>query len=128
LEGGEAEITATYPAGIIGNTSANLKAAAAGEKMEWGTLYPSFAETAEKEGFKKIAQTFRNVAKVENWHEKRYLKLLGNVENDQVFKKPNPVKWICRNCGYVFEGKNVPDKCPVCDHPRAFYEMLCENY
>jgi rubrerythrin len=128
LEGGDAEITATYPAGIIGNTAANLKAAAAGEQLEWGTLYPSFAETAEKEGFSKITQTFRNVAKVESWHEKRYLKLLGNVEKDQVFKKPNSVKWICRNCGYVFEGRNVPDKCPVCDHPRAFYEMLCENY
>lgn len=128
LKGGTVEITATYPAGIIENTAAHLKAAAEGEKLEWGTLYPNFAEVAEREGFTNVAQTFRNVAKVEAYHEKRYLALLKNVEKDEVFKKTNVVKWHCRNCGYIFEGKYVPEKCPVCDHPRAFYEVLCENY
>jgi rubrerythrin len=128
LQGGDAEITATYPAGIIAGTAANLKAAAEGEKMEWGTIYPDFAGVAEKEGFSKVAETFRKVALVEAEHEKRYRRLLKNVENDEVFKKSTAVKWKCRNCGYVFEGRFVPEKCPVCDHPRAHYEILCENY
>ncbi len=128
LEGGTAEITAAYPAGVTSNTAANLKEAAEGEKMEWGTLYPNFADVAEKEGFAKTGQTFRKVALVEAEHEKRYRKLLKNVENNEVFKKNTSVKWHCRNCGYVLEGKSVPDKCPVCDHPRTFYEVLCENY
>lgn len=128
LQGGDAEIAATYPAGIIGTTAQNLKAAAAGEKLEWGTLYPNFAEVAEKEGFREIANTFRRVALVENAHEKRYLKLLENVEAGSVFKKPTVVKWKCRNCGYVFEGKEPPSKCPVCAHEQAYYELFCENY
>jgi len=128
LKGGTAEITASYPAGIIGLTAQNLKAAADGEKFEWGTLYPGFAEVAEKEGFKEVARTFRQVAKVEAYHERRYLKLFGNVEQNKVFKKDAPVKWKCRNCGYVHEGSEAPEKCPVCNHPKSYYEVWTENY
>lgn len=128
LKGGTAEITAGYPAGTIGSTAQNLKAAADGEKFEWGTLYPSFAEVAEKEGFIEAARTFRQVAKVEAYHERRYLKLLANVEQSKVFKKDAPIKWKCRNCGYVHEGPEAPEKCPVCKHPRSYYEVWCENY
>jgi rubrerythrin len=128
LEGGTAEINATYPAGVIGSTAENLEAAAEGEKLEWGTLYPNFAEVAEKEGFKNVARTFIMVAKVENYHERRYLKLLANVKQNRVFKKDSPIKWKCRNCGYVFEGSQVPEKCPVCDHSRSYFEVWCENY
>jgi rubrerythrin len=128
LQGGMVTINAAYPAGVIGSTADNLKAAAEGEKMEWGTLYPNFAEVAEKEGFPEVAGTFRAVAKVEAYHERRYLKLLENVANGTVFKKDKVIKWKCRNCGYVFEGAEVPDKCPVCDHPKSFFEVRCENY
>ena len=128
LKGGTVEIVAAYPAGVIGSTAQNLKAAAEGEKFEWGTLYPGFAEVAEKEGFSEAARTFRQVAKVEAYHERRYLKLLANVEQGKVFKKDAPVKWMCRNCGFVFEGTEAPDKCPVCQHPRSFYEVYSENY
>lgn len=128
LRGEAVEITASYPAGVIGSTSENLKAAAEGEKLEWGTLYPNFAEVAEKEGFKDIARTFRMVAEVEKYHEQRYLKLLSNIEQGKVFKKDSPIKWKCRNCGYVYEGKEAPEKCPVCEHPRSYYEVWCENY
>jgi rubrerythrin len=128
LKGGDAEITATYPAGMVGTTAQNLKAAAAGEKLEWGTLYPSFAETAEKEGFKDVANTFRRVGSVEAHHERRYLKIQESVEKDQVFKRPSPVKWKCRNCGHVMESKEAPLKCPVCAHDRAFFELFVENY
>jgi rubrerythrin len=128
LKGGTVEIKASYPAGIVGSTAQNLKAAAEGEKFEWGTLYPGFADVAEKEGFKEPARVFRSVAKVEAYHEKRYLKLLANVEQGKVFKKDTPIKWKCRNCGFVFEGAEAPDKCPVCQHPRSYYEAWCENY
>jgi rubrerythrin len=128
LKGGTVEIVAAYPAGVIGSTAQNLKAAAEGEKFEWGTLYPGFAEVAEKEGFSQAARTFRQVAKVEAYHERRYLRLLANVELGKVFKKDAPVKWMCRNCGFVFEGTEAPDKCPVCQHPRSFYEVYSENY
>jgi rubrerythrin len=128
LKGGMAEITATYPAGVIASTLDNLKAAAAGEKMEWGKLYPDFAEVAQKEGFTEVASTFRMVAKVEAYHERRYNKLVESLEQDKVFKKDQPVKWKCRNCGYVFEGAAVPDKCPVCSHPKAYFEVWVENY
>jgi rubrerythrin len=128
LKGGIVEITAAYPAGVIGTTTENLKAAAEGEKLEWGTLYPNFAEMAEKEGFKDAAATFRMVAKVEAYHERRYNKLLESLNNGKVFKKDSPVKWKCRNCGYVFEGAEVPDKCPVCAHPKAYFEVYAENY
>jgi len=128
LKGGLVEIQASYPAGIIGTVAQNLLSAAEGEKLEWGTLYPSFGDVAEQEGFPEVARTFRQVAKVEAYHERRYRKLLASVEQDTVFKKDKPVLWKCRNCGYVFEGKEVPDKCPVCLHPRSYYELYCENY
>ncbi len=128
LKGGTAEITASYPAGIIGSTAENLRAAAEGEKLEWGTLYPGFAEIAEQEGFIDVAKTFRSVAKVEAYHERRYRKLLANVEASKVFKRDAPTKWKCRNCGFVFEGSEAPEKCPVCSHPRSYFEVWCENY
>jgi rubrerythrin len=128
LRGGIVEIKASYPAGITASTADNLKAAAEGEKLEWGTLYPNFADVAEKEGFRDVASTFRMVAKVEAYHERRYNKLLGSVQQEKVFKKDQPTKWKCRNCGYVFEGAQVPDKCPVCAHPKAFFEVWVENY
>lgn len=128
LKGGVVEITAAYPAGIIGSTSENLKEAAEGEKLEWGTLYPNFAKVAEEEGFEEIARTFRGVATVENYHEKRYRKLLSNVEQSKVFKKDFSIKWKCRNCGFVYEGVEVPEKCPVCDHSKSYFEVWCENY
>jgi len=128
LKGGTAQIEATYPAGIMGTTAQNLKAAAEGEKLEWGTLYPSFASTAEMEGFKDIARTFKMIAKVEAYHERRYLKLLENVTKGTVFKKDKPIKWKCRNCGYVHEGTEAPEKCPVCSHPRSFFEVWTEEY
>ncbi len=128
LPGGEAEITAGYPSGKVGITTENLKAAAEGEKMEWGTLYPSFAETAEQEGFPEVAASFRKIAEVEAYHERRYLKLLANVQNGKVFQKDQPTKWKCRNCGYVHEGPNAPDICPACKHPKSYYEVWVENY
>jgi rubrerythrin len=128
LRGGEVEITASYPAGPVGDTPANLKAAADGENLEWTTLYSEFADVAKKEGFNEISETFSWVAKVEKFHEERYRSLLKNVKEGKVFKKETSVKWHCRNCGYVFDGKEVPDKCPVCKHPRAHFEMLAENY
>jgi len=128
LKGGLVEITAAYPAGVIGSTAENLLAGAEGEKHEWGTLYPNFAEVGEEEGFADVARTFRMVAKVEAYHERRYRKLLANVEQDKVFKKDSPVMWKCRNCGYIFEGREVPEKCPVCAHPRSYFELWTENY
>jgi len=128
LEGGMTEITASYPAGVIGTTAENLKEATEGEKMEWGTLYPDFAEVAEKEGFAEIADTFRMVAEVEKQHERRYRKLLANVEQGKVFKKDKVIKWKCRNCGHVYEGSEAPERCPVCDHARSYFEVWCENY
>jgi rubrerythrin len=128
LKGGNVEITATYPAGVIGTTADNLKEAAEGEKMEWGTLYPESADLAEKEGFLEIANTFRMVAKVEKKHEQRYLKLLANVKQGKVFKKDKVIMWKCRNCGHVYEGSEAPEKCPVCDHARSYFEVWCENY
>ncbi len=128
LKGGETEIIAGYPSGVIGDTAANLKAAAAGENLEWTTLYRTFSETARQEGFKEASQTFSQIAKVEKEHETRYLALLRNIEKGKVFKKDAAIKWHCRNCGYVHEGVEVPEKCPVCEHPMAFFEVLAENY
>lgn len=128
LEGGDLEITAAYPAGKIGTTAENLAAAAAGEKLEWGTLYPEFAAVAQEEGFADIAISFREIAKVEARHEDRYTRLLANIENGTVFKKPQRTRWICRNCGYVHEGEEAPQECPACKHPQAYYELLCEPY
>lgn len=129
LEGGVVEIDAGYPAGVLGkNTLENLKAAANGENEEYTKLYPHFADVAQKEGFSEIAALFRLISKVEAEHEKRYLKLAANIEKDEVFKKDKPVKWKCRNCGYVHEGPEAPEECPACKHPQAFYELLVENY
>ncbi|HVP27306.1 MAG TPA: rubrerythrin family protein [Candidatus Bathyarchaeia archaeon] len=128
LRGGMVEITAAYPAGVIGSTAENLKAAAEGEKFEWGTLYPNSANVADEEGFKDVANTFRSVAKVEAYHERRYLKLLKNVQEGKVFKKDTVIKWKCRNCGFVYEGAGAPERCPVCSHPGAYFEVWCENY
>ena len=128
LEGGDVEITATYPAGKIGTTAENLKAAAMGENEEWTELYPEFARIAKGEGFPKIAAAFNLIAKVEKEHEERYLKLLKNLEEDSVFKKEKVVKWKCRNCGYVHEGEKALEVCPACDHPKAYFEIMEENY
>jgi rubrerythrin len=122
------EITASYPAGKIGTTKENLLAAANGEKEEWTALYPNFEKIARKEGFKEIAESFKEIAEVEEQHEKRYRKLLKNIEEGKVFKKDKVVKWICRNCGYVHEGKEAPEICPACKHPQSYYELLEENY
>jgi len=128
LEGGEVEIKVSYPAGVIGDTAANLKAAAAGENLEWTKLYKEAEEIAEEEGFAEIATQFKEIAEVEEQHEKRYRKLLKNVKEGKVFKKDIIVRWKCRNCGYVHEGKEAPEKCPACAHPQAYYELLSENY
>ena len=128
LEGGDVEIMAAYPAGVIGDTKANLKAAAAGEHMEWTSIYKDFAGIAEKEGFSEVAATFRMIAKVEEKHEARYLALLSNVENGKVFKKDRVVRWKCRNCGYVHEGDSAPEMCPACKHPKAYFELRAENW
>ena len=128
LEGGDVEIIAAYPAGIIKDTKANLEAAAAGENMEWTTLYANFAKIAREEGFIEVAQSFEQISKVEKFHESRYRKLAANIANGEVFKKKAVVKWHCANCGYVYEGTDPPKECPACKHPRAFYEVLAENY
>ena len=128
LEGGEVEITAAYPAGVIGDTLANLEAAAAGEHLEWSKLYKEAENTAREEGFKQIADLFKEIGEVEVEHEKRYRKLIKNIKEDKVFKKDTMVKWKCRNCGYVHEGKVAPKKCPACAYPQSYYELLCENY
>jgi rubrerythrin len=128
LEGGDLEITACYPAGKIGTTAENLKAAAMGENEEWTKLYPAFAETAMKEGYAGIATAFKMIAKVEAEHEKRYLKLLDNLEKGRIFAREGRVKWVCRKCGYVHEGAKALENCPACGHPRAFFELYQENY
>jgi len=128
LEGGAVEITASYPAGIIGSTAENLKEAADGENFEHTKLYPEFACVAEEEGFKDVAAAFKMIAVAERSHERRYRALLNNLECSKVFKREEPVKWKCRNCGYVHEGKDAPKMCPACLHPQAFFEILGENY
>lgn len=128
LEGGEVVITAGYPAGVIGDTAANLEAAAAGERMEWTTLYKNFAEVAEQEGFRQIAALFKEISEVEEGHEKRYLKLLENVRQGKVFQRDEEVYWRCRNCGYIHKGKSAPKTCPACLKPQAYYELFVENY
>jgi rubrerythrin len=128
LEGGGVEIQATFPAGVIGTTAENLKEAAAGEHYEWNEMYPSFAKAAQEEGFTDIAKIFNSISVAEKQHERRYLGLLANVKAGTVFKKDKVMKWRCLNCGYIHEGKDVPDKCPACDHPRGYYEILAENW
>lgn len=128
LEGGMVEITAAYPAGIIATTKENLKAAAEGENEEWTELYPEFAEIAKEEGFPEVATAFKMVAKVEAEHERRYLKLLQNISEDKVFVKDGKVFWKCLKCGYVYESKEALEKCPVCQHPKAYMQVREENY
>jgi rubrerythrin len=128
LQGGEVMITAGYPAGVIGKTKENLEAAAAGENMEWTTIYSNFAKIAETEGFAEVARSFREIARVEQFHEARYRRLIENIAMNKVFTKDQAVKWHCINCGYVFEGNTAPDICPACEHPQAYYEILAENY
>lgn len=128
LEGSDVEITASYPAGTIKNTKANLEEAAAGENMEWTTLYSDFAKIAKNEGFPEVARSFEQISNVEKFHESRYRKLINNITNNEVFKKRVPVKWHCINCGYVFEGAEAPKECPACKHPQSFYEILSENF
>jgi len=128
LEGGMVEITASYPAGIIDNTSNNLVAAANGENEEWTELYPHFEEIARKEGFLKIATAFKLIATIEAEHEKRFLKLLHNLEEGKVFSKDEETVWVCRKCGYVHKGKNAPKICPVCSHPISYFEIKSYNY
>lgn len=128
LEGRPVEITAVYPAGKIGTTSENLKAAAMGENEEWTELYPEFAGIADEEGFNEIATTYRMIAKVEKAHEERYSKLLTNLEEGKVFERNSKVIWKCRNCGYLHEGIKAPETCPACLHPQAYFELKENNY
>jgi rubrerythrin len=128
LEGGDVEITASFPAGVIGNTVENLKEAAGGENMEYSTLYPGFGKVAKEEGFSEISEVFYAVCVAEREHEKRYLALMKNIKSDTVFKKEKTIKWKCINCGYIHEGKEALEKCPACAHPTAYFEILSENW
>lgn len=128
LEGGEVEIQASFPAGAIGTTRDNLKASAGGENYEYTEMYPKFAQTAEAEGFQEVAQLFRAIAVAEQAHEERFLSLLKNVEEGKVFRRDDVVRWKCRNCGYIHEGKEAPEVCPACAHPRDYYELWARNY
>lgn len=129
LESGEGvEITAMYPAGKIGTTMENLRAAAEGENEEWTELYPEFARVAQEEGFKEVAIAFKMIAKVEAEHEKRYRALMKNIEENKVFVSDEEETWVCRNCGYVHKGKKAPEKCPACLHPQSYFELFAENY
>jgi rubrerythrin len=128
LEGGEVEVSAAFPAGVIGSTLENLKAAAGGENYEWTEMYPGFAKIAKDEGFSEVAAAFENIAVAERQHEKRYLDLAGNIEADRVFKREEEVVWRCRNCGFLQKGKEAPKQCPACVHPQAHFELLGENY
>lgn len=128
LEGGTVELTAAFPAGVIGSTLDNLIASAAGENEEYSDMYPSFAKTARAEGFEELAEIFEAIAVAEKQHEKRYLALAANIKNGRVFKREASVVWRCRNCGYLHEGTEAPEKCPACDHPRDHFELLGENY
>lgn len=128
LEGGDVEIVAAFPAGVIGKTLDNLLASAAGENHEHSQMYPSFAAVADKEGFPEIAAVFRSIAKAEQYHEKRYRALVQNIKSGHVFKRESKVVWRCRNCGYLHEGTEAPDMCPACAHPKDHYELYCEGY
>ena len=128
LEGGDLEITATYPAGKIGTTSENLLAAAMGENEEWDVLYKEFAEVASEEGFPAVAATFKNIAKVEAEHERRYLKLLSRITDGNFFVRDGEIWWQCRNCGFIYKGSEAPMECPSCNHPQAYFEPMKDNY
>ena len=128
LEGGDAQVTASFPAGVIGNTIENLEEAAGGENYEWTEMYPGFARVAREEGFEEIAAVFEAIANAEEQHEKRFLGLLANIEAGTMFRKDEPVLWRCLNCGYIHEGKEAPKVCPACSHPQGYYEILFENW
>jgi len=128
LEGGEVEIKASFPAGVVGSTQENLKASAAGENYEHTEMYPGFAKTAREEGFEAIATVFEAIAVAEKQHERRYLDLAANIEAGRVFKRDTEVVWRCRNCGYLYTGNEAPEACPACAHPKAHFELLGENY
>ena len=128
LKGGEVEITGSFSAGIIGDTVSNLEAAADGENHEHTTMYPQFAEVAQKEGFPEIAKVFKNIAVAEKAHEERYRALIENIKKNMVFKRDTVVKWKCRNCGYIHEGTEAPEECPACAHARAYFELWAKNY
>jgi len=128
LEGGDVEVQAAFPAGVIGTTTENLKAAAGGENHEWTEMYPSFAKTAREEGFDEIADVFEAIAVAEKQHEKRYNDLRANIEAGRVFKRDGTVVWRCRNCGYLHEGSEASELCPACNHPQAHFELLGENW
>ena len=128
LEGGMVEFSASFPAGRIGTTGENLKAAAEGENEEWTKLYPEAARIADQEGFSAVAEAFRRIARVEARHENRYRKLLENIEKGKVFKKDSAASWKCRNCGYYHEGPEAPEQCPACLHPKSYFELAEENY
>jgi rubrerythrin len=128
LQGGEVEITGSFPAGVIDTTLENLKEAAGGENYEHTEMYPGFAKTAREEGFDEIADVFESIAVAEQYHENRYRALIANIEGDRVFKRDQEVTWRCRNCGYLHKGKEAPDPCPACDHPQAHYEVYVQNY
>lgn len=128
MPGGEAEITGSFPSGVIGSTVDNLRAAAVGENHEWTDMYPSFAKIAREEGFEGIAGVFESIAVAEKQHEKRYLALAKNIDKGEVFKKDKPAVWRCLNCGYLHEGTEAPNVCPACDHARAHFELLAENW
>ena len=128
LEGGEVQVSASFPSGVIGSTLENLRAAAAGENYEHTQMYPGFAKVARNEGFKDVAAVFENVSVAEKQHEKRYLDLAANIEAGRVFKRDTEVVWRCRNCGYLHKGKEAPQACPACAHPQAHFELLGENW
>ena len=128
LEGGDLEISATFPAGTIGTTFDNLLVAAQGEEYEWSVLYPAFAQTAREEGFNEIAQTFESIIIAEKQHDKRYKALAENIKAGRVFKRNGTVTWRCRNCGYLHEATEAPDICPACKHPQSYFELLGENW
>ena len=128
MEGGEVEITAAYPAGPEGDTITNLMEAANGENLEWTKLYKEAADIAKEEGFPKVEAQFKSIAKIEAEHEKRYRKLLANIKMNKIFKSDSPVRWKCRNCGYIHEGTEPPEICPSCEHPQAHFEIAAENY
>jgi rubrerythrin len=128
LEGGELEITGSFPAGIIGDTVSNLEAAADGENHEHTTMYPEFADVAQEEGFPEIAEVFRNISVAEKAHEERYRALIKNIKDDTVFRRDTVVKWKCRNCGYIHESTEAPEECPACAHEMAYFELWTKNY
>lgn len=128
LEGGDVEITASYPAGVIRSTAENLGEAAMGEEHEWKELYPACADIAEAEGFPEIAKMYREISVAEKFHGERYRQLQSNINENRVFKREDKQTWRCRNCGYIYEGTEAPEQCPACNHPQAYFELVAKNY